>query len=385
MTSITLLEESFSAMLHGGTLKRIRNRYALYERVGNTLLSRLDPIETERLQALSSFVHDDLQNYPLPADFKKIIDIAPVEDRQSSDRGARIGLEPFAATLNTRSKKLTIESNEGVKFLRLNWKDQGATTLHTMDSLTANGTISVVATASGLKANTQYKLSGSASIEVDLAATGDGIQNTTLTAVDLTNQDEYGDFIIPVYFGDVTNINSITFIFGNDLTTKYWTTVAQTTQADGTAFRVGWNFLLFPWSTATETGTVAPASIDSFKLTFNVDAAISNVRIDNILVSFGRPFDLKYYSQYIFKNTSGTWLSKPTADEDSVVFIGTALQIYILECLIAMAQQAEGKDSGFDIDYARIELKDLYQRYRSEYPSAAKRPVETYWPTSFRR
>ena len=43
-----------------------------------------------------------------------------------------------------------------------------------------------------------------------------------------------------------------------------------------------------------------------------------------------------------------------------------------------MAQQMEGKDSGFDINWARQELADLYQRYRAEHPSEAKQNVGRY-------
>ena len=384
--TITEIENSLSAMGHGSTLKKVRNRYALYKRVAHTLLTKVDPIETIRVQQLSSAIHDDLQNYPLATDYKKLIDIAPVQDRQSSDRASRMYAEPFAATLNLRNKGISIEASEGVKFIRLNWKDSSAKTLNTMDSLTANGTWSAVGSAAGLKANSQYHLSGSASIEFDLVASGDGIQNTTMTAVDLTDEDEIADFIIPIYLGAVTNLTSISVRWGNDVTTNYWAGVAQTTQADGTAFRIGWNFITAPWPTATETGTVAPATTDSLRITFAATGAISNIRVDNILVSNGRFFDCKYYSQYVFKNSAGVWIPIPTSDNDSLVLSGTAEQIFILESLKAAAQQTEGKDSTFDLNYANNELVPLYQAYRSEFPSMSKRAVGSYSSTRpFRR
>ena len=317
-----------------------------------------------------------LQNYNLPSDYKKIIDIGNVENRQSSDRAGRVGMESFDAELNIRNKQITIEALEGTKYIRINWKDSTAKTVHTMDSLTSNGTVSVVGSATGLKVNTQYKLSGSASIEFDLVATGDGVQNTTMTSLDLTNYDEMGDFIIPVYLGAVSALTSFTFIFGNDLTTNYWSKTV-TTQSDGTAFRVGWNYLLFWWSGATESGTVVPSTIDSFKLTVAATGAISNIRVDNILVSLGRPFDLKYYSQYIFKDSTGTWLSLPDDDTDSCVLIGTAMQIFLLECLIAIYQQL--KVDAKNYNFAKNELADLYQRYRAEHPSESKPLVSRYW------
>lgn len=382
--SITVgqIKTHLTGMLHGGTLNKVRNVFEAMERGANVTLTKIDPIDTERVQQLTQVVHDDLQNYPIASDYKKTIDIAPVEDRQSRDRAQRVYLEPFAAGLSLRNKVITIESNEGTKFMRINWKSESAQTLHTMDSLTADGTISVVGSATGLKANTLYKLSGSASIEFDLVASGDGIQDLNKTNVlDLEDWDEYADFIVPVYFGSVAKFTSITFIFGNDLTTKYWTSVAQTTQADGTAVKAGWNFFIFPWSTATETGTVNPVTIDSFKLTIAATGAISNIRVDNILVSLGRVFEHKYYSQYIFKNSAGTWISKPTTDDDTCILTGTALEIYMRETVAAMAQQMEGKDSEFDLRWTASELAVLYPRYRKEYPSQSKPIVGSYTST----
>ena len=385
--TVSQLKEHLTGIGHGGTLNKVRNFYQLCERAANTMLARLDPLETQREQQLSQTIHDDLQNYPLPSDYKKIIDIAPQDDRQSRDRAARRYMESFAAELNLRNKNIAIESKEATKFIRVNWKSTSAKTLHSMNSLTDDGTITAVGSASGLKANELYKLSGNASIEFDLAASGDGLSVLNKTNnVDLEDWDELADFIVPVYFGSVANFTSITLLWGNDITTQFWTPTTQTTQSDNTAIKAGWNFFLFPWSTATETGTVDPANIDSFKLTIAASGAISNIRVDNILVSLGRFFDLKYYSQYLFKNSAGTWLAQPASDDDTIILIGTALQIYILECLIAMAQQVEGLDSAFDITFARTELEDLYRRYRAEHPSEAKKQVGSYWGTPrFRR
>ena len=392
-TTIQEIENSLTGMLHGASLKKVRNKYHVYKRVADIVLARLDPIETVREQQLDQIVHDDLTRYSLPSDYKKIIGLAPQDDRQSSDRARRRYLEGFEAELAFRNKEIAIEAGEGTKFLRINWKSSSAKTLHTMNSLTDDGDITVEGTASGLRINEQYKLSGSASIEVDLAATDDGIYVLNKdTNVDLEDWDELADFIVPVYFGAVTNFNSASFVFGNDLTSAFWTCLVETKQSDGTAVKVGWNYFLFNWVGATETGTVDPALIDSFKITFHIDAAIADVRIDNIRVSLGRFFDLKYYSQYGFLNTAGIWLSLPTSVDDSVIFTGTSLQIFQMECLKAMAQQIEGSHSAFDMAFAENELSGiastpyglkaktgLYQIYRAEHPSESIKQIGNWW------
>lgn len=379
--TITQRKEHLSAQLHGGTLNRVRNIEALFERTANTLLSKIDPIDTMRIATLSNTVHDDVYNYSLPTDYKKIIDLSPQANRNSGDAGRRRFVEKFDLRKSLSNNMISIEGSEGSKYLRISWDVRGGKTVHAMNSVTANGTWGAVATATGIVADEIIRLSGSGSIRFDSAASGDGIDNTTMTAVDLTDEDEIADFFVPFYIkdaADLANLTSATFIFGNDLTTNFWTGVTQTAQADGTAFRVGWNKIRVPWSTATETGTVTPANIDSFRITFATSGAISDIRVDNIIVSIGEAFDIKYYSKFLLKNTSGVWITRTTSDDDVVVLDNDAIQILLLEDLKAAAQQVEGTDSAFDINYANSELETLYRRYKSEYPSQSKKAITTY-------
>lgn len=378
------VKDNLSAMLHGGSLNKVRNVEMAAERAANTMLSKIDPIDTIRTSALTNLVHDDITNYSLPSDYKKIIDLYPQADRGSDDTASRRPIEKFDLTKELTNRTIAVSSNNGSKFLKINWADRSPKVLNACNSLTVNGTWSAVGTASGLVADSITKYSGSASIRFDVNATGDGIQNTTMTATDMTDEDEVADVFIWVYVGDTTNLTSISAIWGNDLTANYWTGATQTTQADGTAFQNGWNLIKFAWSSATETGTVDPTTIDSFKITINSTGVIANVRVDNILFSIGRAFDLSYYSKYIFKNTAGTWITKPTTDLDTVVLDNDAMQIFLLECLIAIGHQIEGENSGFDINFAKNELGDptkglgLYAKYVKEYPTQAKKEVSYY-------
>ena len=387
---LTGVREHLTGMIHGGTLNKVRNFYAACERVANVVIANIDPIETERTNSLAQVIHDNLNNYPLPSDFKKIIDLAPQDNRTNLDSAQRSYAERFSLEVLIKNKKLTIEGGEGSKILKVNWKSVSPKTFHPMNSLTSGGTISVVGSATGLKANTLYKLSGSGSIEFDVVASGDGLQSTNTTTLDLTTWDQLADVIFPIYFGSVSALTSVTFIFGNNLTSAYWTGVAQTTQADGTAFRAGWNWIKIPWSTATETGTVDPITFDSFKITIQSTGAISDVRVDNIVFSLGRVFDIKYYSKYLFKNSAGTFLARPTTDSDTVIGDGDLNNIFLYELLKICAHQIEGEDSAGDITFANQNLygnfaspdpvmkMGLYAKYRNEYPSMSKKAV-TSW------
>jgi hypothetical protein len=376
--SITQCKENLSAMLHGGSLNKVRNLEALFERAMNTMLTKIDPLETIRLAGLTSTIHDDVYNYALPSDYKKIIDLMPQDNRQSNDTSNRRLADNFDLQKALSQKTISIEGSEGTKIARINWRSRSPKTLHTMNSLTDNGTWSAVGTATGLAKDDICKVSGSASIRFDLGATGDGLQNTTMTAVDLTDEDEVADVFAWVYFPAITNLTSLSLIWGNDLTTNYWTSVAQTTQADGTAFKIGWNLIKFPWSTATESGTVAPATVDAIKLTVASTGAIANIRVDNITCSIGRNFDIKYYSKYIIKDTNGNWISRYTTDDDTVVLDNDSIQILFLELLIAGAHQIEAVDSSFDIGWAKAEADILYKKYKAENPTMSKKAGSSY-------
>ncbi len=386
--TIDEVKGNLNGLLHGGSANDLTEIELMLERSANTLLSKIDPVDTMRTVALASTIYDDVYNYALPSDYKKLVDLIPQDNRNEWDRACRTLAGAFDLKKAIRNKVISIEGSEGSKIIRINWRSRQGKLLHNMDSVTANGTWIAVGTATGIQANSIFKKSGSASIEFDLVASGDGISNIGMTAVDLTDESQVADVFVWYFFGSVTNLTSITGIWGNDITTKYWTSVDQTTQADGTAFKVGWNLIKFPWSTASQTGTVAPATIDSFKTTIAATGAIANIRVDNIIFNIGRNFDIKYYSKYLLKNSVGTFIPKTTSDADVVVLDSDAIQIYHLENLIAAAQQS--KNDTYDITWAKQELNGnpsspdleermgLYAKYRGEYPSQSQKAVISY-------
>lgn len=389
--TIDEVKANLQGLLHNTNPEDLTELELMLERSANTLLSKIDPVETIRNAALSTVVHDDVYNYSLPSDFKKIIDLIPQDNRNLWDRAYRTLAGRFDLQKAIKNRVISIEGNDGSKIIRINWKSRQGKTIHNMNSVTSNGTWIAVASATGIGANSIFKKSGSASIEFNIVASGDGIQNTTMSAVDLTDEDEVADFFVWMYFGTVPT--SVSSRWGNDLTTNYWSSTAQTTQADGTDFKVGWNLIKFSWNTATETGTVAPATIDSFRVTV-VSSAQNNVRVDNIICSIGRNFDIKYYSKYLMKNSAGTWINKTSSNTDVCVLDSDAIQIYHLENLIASSQQSQNNSE--DIEMAKRELNGnpsspdpeermgLYAKYRGEHQSQSQKASTSYGGLPFR-
>lgn len=390
---IAEVENNLIGLSHGGTLNKVRNKYHLFRRAANNMLSNIKILETMRVVPLSQTVHSDIYEYALPSDYSSLIGIYPQAGRTSQDQPTRSGAEAFDRRKALTNKDYSIEGSEGAKKIRINWKTRTPKIISTMDSVTGNGTWIAVGGTTNILTDTIYKYSGGGSVRFDTAATGNGIQNTTLATIDLTDEDEIADVYTAFYVKDATELaklTSITLAWGNDMTTNYWTAVAVTAQADGSAFRVGWNIIKAPWSTATETGTVAPAIIDSFRITVASTAGINDIRFDNILVSIGYPFDIKYHSKYLFQTASGVWIPQPTTDTDIVVCDEDSINIFLYECLDEMAHQVEGEDSVIDAEQARKKLwgnnnaQDyagrigLYAKYRAEYPSQTKKLTSSY-------
>lgn len=399
MISINELENHLIGLSHGGTLNKVRNRYYLYNRVANTILSKIKPLESIRVSPL--IVSTDSYDYSLPSDFYALIGIYPQGERTWDEEGERNTVEDFDRLKKIDDKKFSIEALNGTKKIRIDWDTRPAKVLHSMESYNGNGTWIASGTTTNILTDTIYKVAGGGSVRFDVGASGDGISNIGMASVDLTTEDEIADLYLSFYIKDATELaklTSVTAVWGNDITTKYWTGVAQTANADGTAFRVGWNQVKFPWSTATETGTVDPTAIDSAKITFATTGTLNDVRVDNLFFTIGYAFDCKYYSKYLFQTSAGVYINQPTTDTDLLVLDNDALNIFIYEALDEMAHQVEGEDSRSDMEQARKKLYGdnsssdyagrvgLYAMYRANYPTQEKKIISSYgMKPNFRR
>lgn len=375
--TITQITDHLDGMGHGAGTDKITNIDSFFERVGASFLTKVHPLEAINTVELNSLVHDQLNDYQVPYDFGAVIDLYPDDDRELWDQSFRTKAGQFDREKAFANKTISVEAQAGEKILRINWKSKSPIVLNTADSLTANGTWSVIGGATGLVVNTIYKKSGNGSLEFDLPVSGGGIQNTTMTPVDLSTYSPYATNFVWVQLGsDFANLTSITPVWGNDLTTNFWTGQAITTQADGQPFRMGWNQIEAPWTVATQTGAVNPILTDSYKLTFQTTAAMQNVRVDNILFSLGRAFDLKYYSKYIYQSaTTGNRISIPDVEggNDLVLIDNDLLPHFLMECLIHMSQQMQGSDGGPDINFAQSQLQVLFPAYKAINPPMIKK------------
>lgn len=374
--------------LHGTNINDVTDVNGLLFDAARKVLAEVDPAETRRVTNLSNAIHDDVFNYTLPNDLKgrKVIDIRPQANRTVGDNFSQRLSEAFDLQKNIEDNTFSIRHSDGTKSIRISKNISPApVTLNEFDSLTANGTVAIVGTAAGLAVNNQFFISGSGSVEFDSAASADGVQVTAMTSVDLTKHDEVSTMFLRFYADDVSNITSATLIWGNDLSTAFWTGVAQTAQFDGTAFRNGWNTISVPWSTATETGTVDPAAIDSLKVTFATSGTVDNLRVDFWTSSIGEIFEIEYYSKFLFRNSGGTWIESPTADSDIINLDTESYNLFLYEAAILAAQQVAGEDMASDVGLWTNELYGgggklgLYRKYKKDNINESILPQGRYY------
>lgn len=394
--TIADLKEDLEPMLHSTALAKVRNPYYLFWRAARTLLMKVDPPETIRIAQIPNAIHDDIYDYTIATDTKgkKIIDIRPQAGREIEDS--------FSQRLSREFDKykelgtFQVRHNKGIKSLRISADIKGSpVTVCQMDALTGEGTWTAGGDAANLTRDTLEYLYGAASLNFDLNAAGTVgyIENSTFDDVDLSDYDEVGALFVSIYIPDTTIITNFILRWGND-SSNYWSQTV-TAPHDQSTFKTGWQILRFEWNGATETGTVTPSAIDYLRLSVTYDGtAETDLRADKITCSKGEIYEQEYYSECLFQNSSGTWISKPTDDTDQINLDEDGYNLYLFECGILACQQMMGEDAEADKREFKSQLNGdpnspsaegragLYNKYKADHPSQALRPRQYYWRKS---
>jgi len=388
--NISDLKTRLAGKIHGQTLNKVQDVGGLiYEAAGNVLL-RIDPKETMRTTVLTNGLYDQVYDYTAPTDLKgdKIVDITSqsLENQTPNNNFNQVYGKEFS--LYKDGNTVSTRMNSGVKTLNISKSLTAGTTVSTTNSLTDNGTWSATGNAINLIADTVNKVSGGGSLKFDISASGTtaGIENSTLTAVDLSTYLYAGSLFAYVYIPSTTIITSVTLRWGSS-SANYFSSTATTTQ-ENTAFIVGWNLIRFDYATASETGTVINTAIDYLRVTFNYNGtATTSCRVDNIVARLPSPYTITYYSKYLFKNTAGTWIESPTAidDSDTINLDVESYNILLYETAYLIAQQLGGEDTQIDVDYFKRKRDEVWSTYLQSNKTVALKPRASYYRLFNRR
>lgn len=354
------------------------NYVRIINRAVKATLGDVDLRSTKRKSTLSPSVTPGQFDYALPADVKGL---GIVDVRRQVNRSEKFELlmeEEFDIRKSNETGIFTVADADFSRLLRISSGDSDNTkVLHNCDSITANGTWVASTDASNITVDTNQYVQGNSSLNFDTAsgATTAVLENASMTAVDLTGY-ELGDIFCWVYLPNTTTATNFILRIGND-SSNYWSKTV-TTNNEGVAFYAGWNLLRFSLASATQTGTVAMATIDYLRLTITKDvgdAAVTDWRLDYFVARLGNIHSLVYYSKYLWQNTSGTYLLDSTATTDYINVDAEEYGIILDKCVQFAAKKLDNQD---DVNDARKNYVDDVTAYIARYPSEAKYISSSY-------
>src|SRR3989304_6217282 len=233
------LKQDLTGVIHGTTLNKITGLDPLINRSARKLLEDVDPMETKRTVAINNALYDQVYDYQCPVDLKgdRIIDIKPMANRQRWDRFFQQYNETFDLDISNNANNgvilsaaalagnFSINYNTGVKSLRIGKSLIPSILLNACESLTDNGTWTASPLATNIRTDEVTYVQGSAAIKFDLSAGADPslavIENSTMTAIDLSNLEDQGALFVAVYIPDGNIADNFILRWGTSVA-DYW-------------------------------------------------------------------------------------------------------------------------------------------------------------------
>jgi len=360
------------------------NLNGLINRAARQLLLDVDPQETKRTVEFVNPIFDTVYDYPIAADVKgnKIIDIYPQVQRLPRDIWSQAYNQAFdVAKQNIFSLKnmFSVNFNTSLKTLRVNAPFLNAPVIVSqIDNITNNGTWAVGGTATNLTENNSNFVQGAGSLQFDVTVGTGTLENSTLTAVDLSDYLNQSSLFVWVYVPTGSQLTSVDLRWGSDNANYYNLTVTQNQQA--TAFVNGWNLCQFTWSSATVTGAPVDTAIDYARVSLVMTGVNTGVKVNGMNSILGTILNYEYYSKYLFRNSStGAYQETVLADADLVNLDTESYNLLFNQVAYLATQQQQGIDASYDASI----FKDAYDtgilRYKAQYKSEVQKPQSTYY------
>lgn len=385
MYNILDLKNDLSGVLHGTTNNQIQNLDGVINRAARQLLLDVDPQETKRTVEFVAPIFNGVTQYPIAADVKgnKIIDIKPQVNRLPWDIWTQAYNQAFDVWKQTAwgiANMFTINFNSSIKTLLVNAPFLNPPVIiDEIDAIATNGTWAVGGTATGLVVNNQNFAQGAGSLQFDVTTGAAYIENSTLTAIDLSAVVNQASFFNWVSVPTGANLTSTELRIGSSATDYYSLTVTQTQQA--TAFANGWNLEQYPWASMSVTGSPDSSALTYARITLNVTGTMAGVLVNGLNNTLGTILAYEYYSKYMFRNASTGTYQETVLDDSDLINLDTESYNLLFNLVAAYAvQQMQGLDATF---YDGAFFKSAYDsgvlRYKSMYKSEVQKPQSTYY------
>lgn len=382
--SVSTLLSDISGVVHGTTTNKIPNIYGVINRAARAVLLDVDPKETQRIVQIGQ-VFNEVYDYNCPVDLKgdRLVDLRPQAPRYPSDVYFQTYAQTFDAQKSQQlNKRIYTQWNTGVKSLRIEAPTLIAPVVIT-DTSTVEGWSATIG-ADNISLETTNNVAGGGAIVFDLLAgsTSGYVENSTLTALDLTAHLNISTLFLWVYMPTGSAISSVDLRWGSSIT-DYWHVSTNQTQ-EGSAFIDGWNLLAFPWLNAPSSGLPNAQYIQYVRVTPTYNSVLqTGVQINNLTSNLGFFFELQYYSKYLFRDPS-TNIFQETVNSslDNTKIINLDTESYNLlfnKVAFLVAQSLQGADAEYDADYWQTEYMNALAKYKAENPSEASKKAESYY------
>lgn len=386
--NIQTLKADLTGILHGTTTNQIQGLDNLINRSARQLLLDLDPQETKRQVQFVGPIFNTVFDYPLAADVKgnKIIDIYPQVQRLPEDVWTQAYNQAFDVmkqNIFSMTNMFTINFNSSLKSIRINAPFLNPPIIiNQIESVGDNGTWAAGGTASNLAVNNTNFAQGSGSLQIDVATGAAYIENSTMTAVNLSNVENQASLFVWVYVPTGADLTSVNLRWGSSSTNYYTRTTTQTQQ--GTVFVDGWNLCQFEWDGATVVGTPDSSAIDYGRVTLNVTASMTSCLINGMNSILGTILSYEYYSKYMFRDAITGAYQETVTDDSNLINLDTESYNLLTNLVVYFAaQQQQGIDAGYDASFFKGEYDRGIIRYKSMYKSELQKPQSKYYQQPF--
>lgn len=383
--SVQDLTNDIEGILHGTTTNQIQNFDGVINRAARQLLLDVDPQETKRTLEFVTPIFNSVFDYPIASDVKgnKIVDIFPQVQRLPRD----IWLQAYNQAFDIAKQNIyasqdmfTMNFNTGLKTIRINAPYLNAPiVVNEIEAIATNGTWATGGTASNLAVNNSNFVQGAGSLQFDITTGAGWIENSTMTAVNLSEVINQAYLFVNTYVPIGSDLTSVDLRWGSSSSNYYHLTVTQ--NQEGNAFVNGWNLEEFIWNNATVVGSPSVSSITYARITLNVTASMTGCLINGLNSILGTILSYEYYSKYLFRDAITGAFQEKVTDPSNLINLDTESYNLLFNLVAYFAtQQQQGLDASFyDGNFFGTQYQQCLARYKAMYKAENQKPQSSYY------
>lgn len=257
--------------------------------------------------------------------------------------------------------------------------------IHTMDSLSDNGTFTVGGNIGNLVIDhldrTQGK--GSFSFDINNSSNSGFIETMDMEPFKLSSFLNKGALFERFFTALPKEITSISLsVFSSP--TDYYRFTVNGPHNNSTGFLDGWNqlkFKILPYA-----GNPNPDALIGFKLEITTTGNTAGLcRFDQLIARDGDVYEITFESRYcIIDPATGQWIQRATQGTDELVFEDDSYEVFVLEVALALQKElySNGAIAKADVSSTKADLEEAYAEYQMKHKSEVVEPHNSMYDFS---